>query len=362
MNNQIKVLICDDSSTMRRLIKKVVESSPDLKVVFEACNGQEAVDHLEKVQPDIIIMDVEMPVLDGIDATRAIRKLNRTIPILMFSSLTSQGAEATLDALSAGANDVVVKPSAAGHIGQALAQLAKDLIPKITDLTNRCKAPVVPAPPRPTVSNVATDATPSLQPAIEVVAIGVSTGGPQALVEVLNGISESFSVPILITQHMPPVFTKLLAQRLSTNCKLPVTEAVDGETLVPGKVLLAPGDYHLTVQQNDSKVVVKLNQDPPENSCRPSVDPLFRSVAECFGNKALGVVLTGMGKDGLLGAGVLKEQGSHVIAQDQESSVVWGMPGKVVEAGYADSVLPLNKIAVELTRLTAPKQPAATKP
>jgi two-component system chemotaxis response regulator CheB len=341
---------------MRRLIRTVIEKQPGLKVVFEACNGQEAVDNFATSKADIIIMDVEMPILDGIDATRAIRRLNRSIPILMFSSLTSNGAEATLDALSAGANDVVVKPSAAGHISQAMAQLANDLIPKITQLTKRSIA----ARPKsdPPSDAISSGFETNDSPCVKAVAIGVSTGGPDALVAVLKDIPSSFSAPIIIAQHMPPVFTKLLAERLSARCPLPVREAKDGDTVEPGQVLLAPGDYHMTVVREGTQVIARLNQDPPENSCRPSVDPLFRSVATCYGKHALGLVLTGMGKDGMDGARLLKQEGSCVIAQDRETSVVWGMPGKVVEAGYADSILPLDKIGEELTRLTTAKSPA----
>lgn len=347
---------------MRRLIKAVVEKRPDLEVVFEAANGQEAVENISSADPDIIIMDVEMPVMDGIDATRAIRRINRSVPILMFSSLTSNGAEATLDALAAGANDIVVKPTASGHVTQAMAKLSEDLIPKITRLTKRRHS----NPPRAKASQAKAETkNPSLpEPvltacSLELVVVGVSTGGPDALATLLKGIPKTFPVPILIAQHMPPVFTKLLCQRLTALSGLPVREAADGDVIVPGEVLLAPGDYHLTVSREGNDLVARLNQDPHENSCRPSVNPLFRSAATASGCKALGVILTGMGKDGMEGAGLLKQNDSVVIAQDEESSVVWGMPGKVVEAGFADTVLPLDSIAVELNRLASAAKPAA---
>ena len=355
-------MICDDSSTMRRLIKAVIQKSPELEVAFEACNGQEAVDNLESARPDIIIMDVEMPVLDGIDATRAIRRINRSVPILMFSSLTANGAEATLDALAAGANDIVVKPTASGHVSQALIKLGQDLIPKIKRLTKpRNVNPPTANPAAATTARTERSLPERVEATcnIELVVIGVSTGGPDALAKLLKGIPATFPVPILIAQHMPPVFTKLLAQRLTALSGLPVREAVDGNVIVPGEVLLAPGDYHLTVSREGNNLIARLNQDPHENSCRPSVNPLFRTAAIASGCNALGVILTGMGKDGMEGVGQLKQHGSVVIAQDEESSVVWGMPGKVVEAGFADSVLPLASIAGELTRLASAAKPTA---
>ena len=350
MNTQIKVMLCDDSSTMRRLIKAALKKEPRLNVVYEAKDGQDAVNNLERACPDIVVMDVEMPVMDGIVATREIRRRKPSLPIVMFSSLTQRGAEATLDAISAGANGFAVKPAASGHIDNALEQLKTDLLPKLLHLVDaklKTKSRKTAATKRRTIAN---ESPSKPKHRVDAIAIGVSTGGPDALAKLLLDIPKTLPVPILIAQHMPPVFTELLAKRLSARTGHRVREAVDGEIVTSGRVFLAPGDYHLTVGRRGTSVRVQLNQEPAENSCRPAVDPLFRSVAECFGRHAIGLVLTGMGEDGALGAAEIKSSGGTVIVQDQHSSVIWGMPGKVVSAGCADQILPLNQIAGELAR------------
>ena len=352
MKDDIRVMLCDDSSTMRRLIKTVFKKEPRLQVVHEAKNGAEAIDHVASTCPDIIIMDVEMPVMDGVEATREIRKRFPVLPIIMFSSLTSRGAEASLDALSAGANDVVVKPAAAGHINQALSVLAQQLVAKVIALADRNMAR------RATIKNAPASVVPgaTTKPGtVEVIAIGVSTGGPDALAHLLKAVTTILPVPVLITQHMPPIFTKRLASRLESQTIHSVSEAVNDEPVLPGKVLIAPGDFHMTVRKSGESVRISLNQDELENSCRPAVDPLFRSVAKCYGANSLGVVLTGMGSDGMRGAAVIKSAGGRVIVQDQSSSVVWGMPGQVVQAGDADAILSLDDISKELSQIKRSK-------
>ena len=360
MSESIRVMLCDDSSTMRRLIKTALKKEPRLQVIFEAKHGREAVDNLATAKPDVVVMDIEMPVMDGIDATKAIRQRSATLPIVMFSSLTAKGAEATLDALSAGANDFAMKPAAAGHIDIALRKLQSDLIPKLLQhvasasrkpgQTSRSSSSTTAIGQR-TTSPV--PASPTFAPS-KIVAIGVSTGGPDALVKLLSGIPKSFPVPILITQHMPPVFTTLLAERLSSQSGHQVVEAKNGELVKPGRVLLAPGDFHMTVRKSGPQMVVHLNQDAKENACRPAVDPLFRSIAECYRKTATAVVLTGMGSDGALGSKAIKSNGGRIVIQDEPTSVVWGMPGKVFSTGLADSVLPLSQIAAELVRSVTP--------
>jgi two-component system chemotaxis response regulator CheB len=337
---------------MRRLIKTALKADERLQVVFEARNGKDALENLECAKPDIIVMDVEMPVMDGIDATREIRKLNRSIPIIMFSSLTLRGAEATLDALAAGANDYVAKPTASGHINDALTKLKEELIPVITQLSRKkCTKPTFSGSRK---SNAISSQNATKKRAVakvDVIAIGVSTGGPAALASIFSALPKPFPIPILVTQHMPAVFTNLLANRLSAQSGHKVCEASGGEVVEPGRFFLAPGDYHLSVNKSGNQFHTNLDQGPPENSCRPAIDPFFRSIAKCYGKNAVGVVLTGMGQDGTRGAGEIKRQGGSILVQDQETSVVWGMPQKVVDAGFADQTLSLSAITQELIRM-----------
>lgn len=349
MSRDVRVMLCDDSALMRRLIRTGLKAEPTLKVVAEAQDGRDAVEQVKQAPPDILVMDIEMPIMDGVEAVRQIRRFNRSMPIIMFSSLTTRGSQASLDALAAGATDFAAKPTGAGHYDQAMDQLKRDLIPKLTWWAKRG--------PRPTnggvnhvaqsaaVNTVATAAAAKPRGRIAVLAIGVSTGGPQALSKLMTGLPRDLPVPVLIVQHMPPVFTGLLADRLRDQSGHDVKEASDGDLLRPGVVLIAPGDHHMTIRREGTMVAARLNQEPPVNSCRPSVDPLFHSVAHCYGHHALGVILTGMGQDGLRGAKKLRESGARIFAQDQASSVVWGMPGEIVKNGLADCVLPIDQMA-----------------
>jgi two-component system chemotaxis response regulator CheB len=304
-------------------------------------------------------MDIEMPEMNGIDAVRAIRSgaggaQYGRVPIVMFSTLTDRGASATLDALSAGANDYVTKPANVGSVAQSMESVREQLIPKIKALTGRpvttpaarAAAPVPPPPP------AAPRTGPGKKPAVLV--IGSSTGGPEALARVLPLLPASLPVPVLLVQHMPPVFTRQFAQRLDRLCPLRVVEASDGSPLVPGVAHLAPGDHHLVVRAAGRTAgagfQTGLHQGPPENFCRPAVDPLFRSAVTAFDGAVLAVVLTGMGADGRNGAGEVRAAGGTVIVQDQATSVVWGMPGAVAQAGYADEIVPLDRIADAIAR------------
>jgi two-component system, chemotaxis family, protein-glutamate methylesterase/glutaminase len=285
------------------------------------------------------------------------------VPIVMFSTLTERGASATLDALSAGANDYVTKPANVGSVGQSMDSVREQLVPRIKVLTGRPATPVraaAPPPPRP----VAPRTGPGKKPAVLV--IGSSTGGPEALAKVLPQLPANLPVPVLLVQHMPPVFTRQFAQRLDRLCSLRVVEASDGSPLVPGVAHLAPGDFHLVVRAgraggvNGGGLTTGLHQGPPENFCRPAVDPLFRSVVAAYDGAVLGVVLTGMGADGRNGAGEIRAGGGTVIVQDQASSVVWGMPGAVSQAGFADEVLPLERIPEAIVRHLAGVRPGAS--
>jgi two-component system, chemotaxis family, protein-glutamate methylesterase/glutaminase len=358
----IRVMVVDDSVVVRKIVTDVLSADPAIEVVGTAVNGRIAVGKLEQLKPDLVTMDIEMPEMNGIEAVRAIRATRNRVPIIMFSTLTERGAAATLDALSAGANEYVTKPANVGSVAQSMESVREQLIPKIKALTGR---PATPGPARlaPPPARIAPPAP--RQGAVKapaVLVIGSSTGGPEALAKLLPVLPASLPVPVLLVQHMPPVFTRQFAQRLDRLCALRVVEAVDGTPLVPGTVHLAPGDHHLTIRSTGRGHHTVLTQGPPENFCRPAVDPLFRSAVDTYDGAVLGVVLTGMGSDGRLGAGRIREAGGSVVVQDQATSVVWGMPGAVAAAGFADEVLPLDRIAEAIHRRLAPPRTTAPVP
>ncbi len=356
----IRVLVVDDSVVVRKIVTDVLSSDPAIEVVGSAVNGKLALGKVEALKPDLVTMDIEMPEMNGIEAVRAIRARRNRVPIVMFSTLTERGASATLDALSAGANDYVTKPANVGSVAQSMESVREQLIPKIKALTGRpagpgagaARLPAAPVAVRPPAPRTA----PTKAPAVLV--IGSSTGGPEALARVLPALPASLPVPVLLVQHMPPVFTRQFAQRLDRLSALRVVEAVDGTPLRPGTVHLAPGDHHLTVRGSGRGATTTLSQGPPENFCRPAVDPLFRSAVTAYDGAVLSVVLTGMGSDGRAGASAIRDAGGTVVVQDQATSVVWGMPGAVATAGLADEVLPLDRIAEAITRHLARALPA----
>jgi len=367
---RIRVLIVDDSVVIRRLLTDCLAGDPDIEVAGTAASGRIGLAKITQVNPDVVTLDMEMPEMDGIQTLIELRKQYPKLPVIMFSTLTERGAASTLDALTHGASDYVTKPANVGSVQTALQRVREQLIPKIKALCPRH----MPEPPPPRVrertpvASAAPGAPAKIAPArsavprdIELVTIGVSTGGPNALAAVMAALPAELRVPIVVVQHMPPMFTKLLADRLSAGSPLTIREAAGGETLAPGQVWIAPGDHHMVVARTAAGVKLKLNQGPPENSCRPAVDVLFRSVAEIYGPSAAAVVLTGMGQDGLIGASWIKERGGTVLAQDEASSVVWGMPGYVVRAGLADRVLPLGEVAPAIVDLASPRTAAAAK-
>jgi len=333
-----------------------------LEVAGTAANGTIALAKIEQLKPDIITLDIEMPEMDGLQTLKAIRKNHPRLPVIMFSTLTERGGVATLEALSLGASDYVTKPANIGSVPQAIKRVQEELIPKIKALCSHL-LPTTALSPAP--QNANGEAKPSrVAPVeyqttvgagsraslIEILAIGVSTGGPNALAELFSALPSDFPVPIVIVQHMPPIFTKLLAERLESKSALKVAECVAGEPLQPGRVWIAPGGYHMTVEREAGRVRLRTNQDPPENSCRPAVDVLFRSVAKAYGAGTLAVILTGMGQDGLRGCEAIRNARGQILVQDKTTSVVWGMPGIVAQIGLANKVLPLDQIAPEIVR------------
>ncbi|RUT01070.1 chemotaxis response regulator protein-glutamate methylesterase [Dulcicalothrix desertica PCC 7102] len=356
---KLHVLVVDDAVIVRNRVSKILSTVPEIEAVSVAASGKIALLKIPQVNPDIIILDVEMPEMDGLETLVEIRRQYPKLPVIMFSALTVLGAATTLDALMLGANDYATKPSNLTSIEAANQHILTELVPKIKALS-AVETRFI-ASPASTVSykNVTNqdainqDAINRVSTSIDIVAIGVSTGGPNALAEILPKLPADFPAAILIVQHMPPMFTKLMAERLASKCQIPVAEAICGTTVKPGHVWIAPGDYHLLVERDNNTVKLVTNQAPPENSCRPAVDVLFRSVAKVYGNKSLGVVLTGMGKDGLQGAEHIHACGGHIFVQDQASSVVWGMPGFVANAGLAESILPINQMAGAILRLVA---------
>jgi len=376
--DKVRVLIVDDSAVMRKIIASALQKEPSIEIAGFAANGIQAIEAIQTCNPDVMTLDIEMPEMDGLTALREIRKVNKYLPIIMFSSLTHKGAQAAVMALTAGASDYVGKPAnTSSGIDDAFKVLETELIPKIIGLAKRVKlrkakegqlpntpartysaislAPLTTNKPLATSKPISSP-TSKVNQAIsgvlakpaEAVCIGVSTGGPEALMQVFSGFNAPISVPIFIVQHMPADFTALLAARLSSVGVMTVKEAEEGEIAEPGVAYMAPGGFHMTLSRPGTKTILHLNTEAPENSCRPAVDVLFRTAAQVYGSNLLAVILTGMGYDGLKGTETIKEKGGQLIAQDEATSVIWGMPGAVVQAGLADVVLPIDKIADEI--------------
>jgi two-component system chemotaxis response regulator CheB len=350
---KIRILVVDDSVVVRRMVSDALSADPELEVAGAAANGRIALARIPQVNPDIIILDVEMPELDGLATLERIRKSLPALPVIMYSTLTQRGAEATLDALAKGATDYVTKPSNVGSAAQALECIRTQLIPKIKTFCGRAPqvepspALAVPPPSRPSLPRAV---IPRREERVDIVAIGVSTGGPNALADLIPTLPGDLPVPVVIVQHMPPVFTRLLAERLAAKSQIGVDEGRTRTILEPGRAWLAPGDYHMIVEKEGNQVALRMHQGPPENSCRPAVDVLFRSVAEVYRPHALAIVMTGMGQDGLRGCERVREAGGQILAQDEASSIVWGMPGFVANAGLADKVVPLDQLGPEIVR------------
>ena len=339
----VRVMICDDSAVIRSLISRTLDADPDIKVVASVANGAIAVETVKHTQIDIVLLDVEMPVMDGLTALPLLLKIDPRIRVIVASALTTAGAAIAMRAIQAGAADCMHKPSA-----ETRSSFAQEIRARVLGLGRR---PARSAGPASAQAAPLAAVRPGARRSPLLVAVGSSTGGPQALFTLFSGLTHRLSQPIVVTQHMPPLFTRSLAEHLGRIGHRSCVEAEDGMPLLANRVHIAPGDRHLLVEASTNGLIARLADTPPENSCRPSVDPMLRSaVAACQG-RVLTVILTGMGRDGAAGARSVVEAGGAVLAQDEASSVVWGMPGAVAREGLCQAVLPLDRIAGRIAEL-----------
>jgi two-component system chemotaxis response regulator CheB len=383
-SSQVRVMVVDDSAVIRGLITRALEADTAIQVVATVGNGQLAVGQLGRTDVDVIVLDIEMPVMDGLTAIPKLLEVAPDVKIIMASTLTQRNAHSSIEAMNKGASDYIPKPSSTGEI-HGSADFKRELIEKVKalgrarrDKRDRNRAAGQPETrPQPTATTRAATAAGAAAGAVtqaarssllspqtpialrapgrtppQIVAIGSSTGGPQALFAVLGALPAAMKLPIVITQHMPATFTTILAEHIQRTAKRPCAEGVDGETVEAGRIYLAPGDNHMKIESKGAQKIVRITKEPPENFCRPAVDPMFRSVATAYGAAVLGVVLTGMGADGAKGGKVVVDAGGTVIAQDEATSVVWGMPGATAMSGVCAAVLPLDRIAGEIAKLT----------
>ena len=353
-NNPVRVMVVDDSAVIRGLITRIVEADPNLNVVASVSDGQRAVDRLAKSEIDVIILDIEMPVMDGLTALPELLKTDPDIKVIMASTLTLRNADISMKAMQLGAADYIPKPTASGEIN-GRDEFGRVLIEKVRSLgqaRRRRRRPIAAkaAAAKPTSAGwsrpgqeIALRPVSKVKP--RVLAIGSSTGGPQALFKLLGDLAGRISLPVLVTQHMPATFTTILAQHIAQNTSWSSAEATDGQTIEPGCVHVAPGDFHMIAEMRGDKPSLRLSTDAPENFCRPAVDPMLRSLSDIYGSAMLTVILTGMGSDGLKGSQYVVEKGGTIVAQDEATSVVWGMPGAVASNGVCSAVLPLDDLA-----------------
>ncbi len=369
--NSIRVMVVDDSVVVRGLVSKWVDEEAGMESIGKCSNGAKAVEEVKALNPDVIVLDIEMPVMDGLEALPKILKLCPGVKVIMASTLTQRNAEISLKALSLGASDYVPKPVSNSGVTTSSA-FKIDLINKIKALGStllKQKAKIAPARPA-----VVTAKTPTAQPTAAVspsagsadgytlreyskkppriLIVGSSTGGPPALISVLEELAPALKqIPVLVTQHMPATFTKIFAEHLGRAAGLPSAEGIDGEQVHSGKIYVAPGGRHMILERKGAFPIIRLTDGPEVNFCKPAVDPLFESVAKCYGATTLSIVLTGMGSDGAKGAKIVADAGGSVIAQDEATSVVWGMPGATAKIGACSEVLPLKQIAPKLKQL-----------
>jgi len=375
-NDPYRVMVVDDSAVIRGLLSRALEGDPEIRVAASVGDGQMAINSLQRNSIDVIVLDIEMPVMDGVTAIPKLLAVAPSVRIIMASTLTLRNADISMRALQAGAADYIPKPTSTREISGA-DDFRRELVAKVKALGavarrmgSRHRGEMRPLPERfPAASQSASTsagvlrpraeakppvlrAQPQLAPARpEIIAIGSSTGGPQALFEVLGHLKGGVTQPILITQHMPATFTTILAEHISRQCGIVCTEAKDGEPVVEGRALVAPGDFHMLVTSRGGGPVISLTKDPPENFCRPAVDPMMRSIVKAYGRKVLAVILTGMGQDGLRGCQEVVAAGGTVIGQDEATSVVWGMPGAVATAGLCSAILPIKEIGPHIRKI-----------
>jgi len=386
-NEPLRVLIVDDSALMRNLISRIVDSAPDLHAAGKAMNGAFALQKLDRLKPDIILLDIEMPEMNGIQFLEERRKRNISIPVVILSSVAKKGAKITMDALALGAADFILKPS--GSVSEDIHQVSDQIVEMARHYGRQYRrksgnqmtppapsGPAAPQRPAPVVSPGGSAETRQARPAAvstaaaampsitagsaagttEIVAIGISTGGPNALRKMFAEFDRDLPVPVVVVQHMPAGFTTEFARSLDRICPIEVKEAEEGDLLKPGRVLIAPGNRHIVVEKKPLAAVIHVTDDPPRNGHRPSADVLFSSVAEQYGNHAVAVIMTGMGRDGAAELGTIRAKGGITIGQDEASSVVYGMPKVAFEAGYVSEQLPLHEIAGAICRLSKEKR------
>ncbi|MBL8967620.1 MAG: chemotaxis response regulator protein-glutamate methylesterase [Spirochaetaceae bacterium] len=369
MPDPVSVLVVDDSALMRNLVSKIIEATPGLKVADKAMNGVFALQKIPRCDPDVIVLDIEMPEMNGIEFLKERKRLGLEMPVVILSSVAKEGAEVTIEALSLGAVDFITKPSGsvssdihtvAGELSRLLLaygsqyqkkkgkqppqyefEAPERLFEPAPVLEGRQKARERPEPP-----------VPLRQPGpMELIAIGISTGGPNALREVFAKIDADLPQPIVVVQHMPPGFTEEFAKSLDRICPLDVKEAAEGDLVRPGRILIAPGDKHIEVERRPLGAIAHLSDAPPMNGHRPSADVLFASVAKAYGNRAMGVIMTGMGRDGARELGSIFKEGGLTLGQDEASSIVYGMPKAAFELGHVTQQVPLAEMAATLSRL-----------
>ena len=369
MPDPVSVLVVDDSALMRNLISKIIEATPGLAVAEKAMNGVFALQKIPRCDPDVIVLDIEMPEMNGIEFLKERKRLGLDIPVIILSSVAKEGAQVTIEALSLGAADFITKPSGSvsSDIHTVAGQLSRLLLAYGSQHQKRkgktpprydFEAPERMFEPAPVLEERAAERArpeppkPLRQPGpIEVIAIGISTGGPNALREVFAKIDGDLSPSILVVQHMPPGFTEEFAKSLDRICPLDVKEASDGDVVRQGRILIAPGDKHIVVERRPLGVVARLSEAPPENGHRPSADVLFESVARVYGNRAMGVIMTGMGRDGARELGSIYKEGGLTLGQDEASSIVYGMPKVAFELGHVTQQVGLGEMASTISRL-----------
>ena len=362
-----QIMLVDDSAVIRGLFRRTLDPDPEIDIVASVANGQQAIDALRRQSIEVIVLDIEMPVMDGLTALPQLLKIDPDVKIVMASTLTQQNAETSMKALSLGATDYIPKPTARHEIHSAEA-FKRELLEKVKTLgfqrrkRGGRKQPSVGARPAARAKAPAAEQSKSLyeesitlrKPSVivpQILCIGSSTGGPPALMNILTRLKGDLEIPILITQHMPKTFTAILAQHIGKISGCPCAEGVDGETIERGRIYIAPGAMHMVVDTDSGRNIIRIEDGPPENFCKPAVDPMLRSVAKVYGPKALVAILTGMGHDGLAGARTIIDAGGTLLAQDEDTSVVWGMPGSVATAGLCSAVVPLNEIAMQIRKI-----------